>query len=99
MLARPFVFRGFFAWSSSHQRAMMKLAPPLRSISVARVSPMDFHLTPQQRYRLRRVRDRADDADTFRRTLALLQLDQGLSVATVAAELGVTRQSVYNWLD
>src|SRR3954447_24845971 len=60
---------------------------------------MDFHLTPQQRYRLRRVRDRADDADTFRRTLALLQLDQGLSVATVAAELGATRQSVYNWLD
>src|SRR3954451_15426324 len=60
---------------------------------------MDFHLTPQQRYRLRRVRDRTDDADILRRTLALLQLDQGLSVATIAAELGVTRQSVYNWLD
>jgi transposase len=28
-----------------------------------------------------------------------LQLDQGLPVATVASELGVTRQSVYNWLD
>jgi transposase len=60
---------------------------------------MDFHLTPQQRYRLRRVRDRTDDADILRRTLALLQLDQGHSVATIAAELGVTRQSVYNWLD
>lgn len=60
---------------------------------------MDFHLTPQQRYRLRRTRDATHDADLFRRTLALLQLDQGLPVATVASELGVTRQSVYNWLD
>src|SRR3954447_6414706 len=60
---------------------------------------MDFHLTPQQRYRLRRVSDRTDDAIILRRTLTLLQLDQGLSVATIAAELGVTRQSVYNWLD
>jgi transposase len=60
---------------------------------------MDFHLTPQQRYRLRRTRDITHDADIFRRTLALLQLDQGLSVATVATELGITRQSVYNWLD
>jgi transposase len=60
---------------------------------------MDFHLTPQQRYRLRWARDRTHDAGFFRRTLALLQLDQGISVATVAAELGVTRQSVYHWLD
>jgi len=60
---------------------------------------MDFHLTPQQRYRLRRTRDATPDADLFRRTFALLQLDQGLPVATVASELGVTRQSVYNWLD
>jgi transposase len=60
---------------------------------------MDFHLTPQQRYRLRQARDRAHEADTFRRTLALLQLDQGRSVATVAADLGVTPQSVYNWLN
>jgi transposase len=60
---------------------------------------MNFHLTPQQRFRLRRTRDTTDDADILRRTLALLQLDQGLSVATVATELGVSRQSVYNWLD
>jgi transposase len=60
---------------------------------------MDFHLTPQQRYRLRRARGITHDPDNFRRTLAILQLDQGLSVATIAAELGVTRQSVYNGLD
>jgi transposase len=59
---------------------------------------MDFHLTAQQRFRLRRTRDTTDDADILRRNLALLQLDQGRSVATIATELGVTRQSVYNWL-
>jgi transposase len=60
---------------------------------------MDFHLTPQQRFRLRQTRDTTDQADILRRTLALLQLDQGLSVEAIATELGVTRQSVYNWLD
>lgn len=60
---------------------------------------MEFHLTPKQRFRLRGIRDATDDADILRRTLALLQLDQGLSVAAVAAQLGVTRQSIYNWLD
>jgi transposase len=60
---------------------------------------MDFHLTPQQRFRLRRTRDTTHDVGILRRALALLQLDQGHSVAVVAAELGVTRQSVYNWLD
>jgi transposase len=60
---------------------------------------MDFHLTPKQRFLLRRLRDSTPDADILRRTLALLQLDRGLSVAAIAAELGVSRQSIYNWLD
>ncbi len=51
------------------------------------------------RYRMRRARGTTRDAYVFRRTLALSQLDQGRSVATVAAELGVGRQSVYNWTD
>ena len=58
-----------------------------------------LHLTPQQRFRLRRLRDTTHDAALLRRCLALLQLDRGHSVADAAAELGVTRQSVYNWLD
>ncbi len=58
-----------------------------------------LHLTPQQRFRLRRLREATRDAALLRRTLALLQLDQGHAVAEVAAELGVARQSVYNWLD
>jgi transposase len=60
---------------------------------------MEFHLTPQQRYRLRRARDTTHDVGILRRALALLQLDRSHSVAAVAAELGVSRQSVYNWLD
>jgi transposase len=60
---------------------------------------MEFHLTAKQRFRLRQTRDATDDADILRRSLALLQLDQGISVAAVAAQLGVTRQSIYNWLD
>jgi transposase len=58
-----------------------------------------LHLTPPQRFRLRRLRDSTHDAALLRRCLALLQLDQGHAVAEVAAELGITRQSVYNWLD
>jgi transposase len=57
-----------------------------------------LHLTPQQRFRLRRLRDSTRDAGLLRRSLALLQLDQGHSVADVARELGATRQSVSNWL-
>jgi len=58
-----------------------------------------FHLTPQQRFRLRQLRDTTHDAALLRRCLALLQLDQGRSIAQTATELGVARQSVYNWLD
>jgi transposase len=60
---------------------------------------MNFRLTTRQRYRLRRTRDTTHDADVLRRSLALLLLDQGASVATIAIELGVSRQSIYNWLD
>jgi hypothetical protein len=55
-----------------------------------------LHLTPQQRFRLRQLRDTTPDAGLFRRTLALLQIDQGHPVADVAGELGITRQSIYN---
>src|SRR5262249_36631516 len=36
-------------------------------------------------------------ASYYRRLLALLDLDRGRAAAEVAASLGVTRQSVYNW--
>jgi len=54
-------------------------------------------LTPWQRRRLRAELRRTDDAGYYRRLLALLELDRGRTVAEVAASLGVTRQSLYNW--
>src|SRR5262245_59140768 len=56
-----------------------------------------YELKPWQRRRLRRQLKEADDARTYRRTLAVLELDRGRSAADIAAMLGVTRQSVHNW--
>jgi transposase len=50
-----------------------------------------------QRYELRRQLKETVDVRLYRRTLAVLELDRGRSVAEVADMLGVTRQSVYNW--
>ena len=60
---------------------------------------MVLHPTPEQRFRLHETRDATDDADILRRALAILELDQGVPVAAVADQLGVTRQTIYNWLD
>src|SRR3954452_25513042 len=77
----------------------MEWSTPLPLTSSAWRRTMDLHLTAKQRFRLRETRDSTDDADILRRTLAILQLDQGASVAAVAAQLGATRQTIYNWLD
>ena len=50
-----------------------------------------------QRRRLRQQLKGASDARTYRRTLAVLELDRGRSAADIAAMLGVTRQTVHNW--
>ena len=50
-----------------------------------------------QRRRLRQQLKAASDARTYRRTLAVLELDCGRSAAAIAAMLGVTRQSVHHW--
>ncbi len=39
-----------------------------------------------------------DDARLCRRLLAILEYDRGMSVNDVAELLGVSRQSVYNWI-
>lgn len=54
-------------------------------------------LTYWQRRFLREQLANTPDAHTYRRTLALLELDRGRSVVEVADMLGVTRQSVHNW--
>src|SRR3954470_20733028 len=56
-----------------------------------------FKLKYWQRRRLRRQLKTARDARTYRRTLAVLELDRGRPAADIADMLGVTRQSVHNW--
>jgi transposase len=58
-----------------------------------------LHLTSWQRHRLRRQLSEAEDVRLFRRTLALLELDYGRPAADIARMLGVSRQTVYNWLE
>jgi transposase len=57
-----------------------------------------FKLKAWQRRRLLRQLDSTSDARTYRRTLAVLELDRGRSAADIADMLGVTRQSVHNWV-
>src|SRR5438270_8278328 len=56
-----------------------------------------LELTHWQRRRLHQQLRTTPDARTYRRTLAVLELDRGRSAADIAVMLGVTRQSVHNW--
>ncbi len=58
-----------------------------------------LNLTSWQRHRLRRQLLQTRDAFLYRRTLAVLEYDQGRPAADIARMLGVTRQSVYNWVE
>jgi len=62
------------------------------------MSHIPLTLTPGQRRQLRRYLKNPPDANFPGRALALLELDQGQTVAQVADLLGVSRQSVYNWV-
>ncbi len=56
-------------------------------------------LTRRNRFQLQQQVKHTRDAALYRRTLAILEIDQGKSPAVVAEELGVTRQSIYNWIE
>src|SRR4051794_32463692 len=58
-----------------------------------------LYLTAWQRRRLRRQLTETLDARVLRRTLAVLEFDGGRPAADLARMLGVTRQSVYNWVE
>jgi transposase len=58
-----------------------------------------LNLTTWQRRRLRRQLAEAPDARLFRKTLAVLEFDYGRSAADIARMLGVTRQTVYDWIE
>lgn len=57
-----------------------------------------FRLTEEQRRQLRAQLGSTDDVDVYRRTLTLLEVDEGRSPAEVSRALGVSCSSVYNWL-
>lgn len=57
-----------------------------------------FRLKSVHRRRLRGLLHETSDLNTYRRCLALLEVDAGRPVADVARSLGVTRQSVHNWI-
>jgi transposase len=57
-----------------------------------------LNLTAWQRHRLRRQLKETLDAHLWRRTVAVLEYGQGRTAADIAHMLGVTRQSVYNWV-
>ncbi len=55
-------------------------------------------LTWWQRHRLMERLKQTQEAHVFCRTLAVLEVGRGQSIAQVADALGVTRQSIYNWI-
>jgi transposase len=57
-----------------------------------------WHWTPAQRRALEQELQQTHDLGVFRRTMALLEADQGRSIAEIARLLRVTRPSVYHWL-
>jgi transposase len=58
----------------------------------------DWHLTPAQRGALEKRLAQTRDAGLFRRLLALLQVDQGQSIAQTARLVRVNRRSVHRWM-
>ncbi len=54
-----------------------------------------LNLSSWQRRQLAETRD----THVFRRTLAVLEFDYGRSAADIARMLGVTRQSVHDWIE
>ena len=58
----------------------------------------EIRLTVAQQEALRACLGAPPSTGFYRRALALLALDEGQPVAAVAELLGVTRQSIYNWM-
>lgn len=59
----------------------------------------ELRLAAGQRRRLEAQLHETTDARVYRRTLAVLEVSRGTPVAEVARALGVTRQSIHNWID
>lgn len=55
-------------------------------------------LKVSERRQLRTMLQQTSDVRLYRRLLAVLECDRGTPIGTVAESLGVSRQSVYNWI-
>lgn len=62
------------------------------------MSTRRFSLTAEQERRLQMELRESGNVQAYRRAAALLAAHQGRAVREVAALLGVTRQTIYNWL-
>lgn len=62
------------------------------------IAMSEHKLTRWQRLRLQRQLKQTQDARIYRRTLAVREYDRGEPIAQIAQRLGVTRQSVHNWI-
>ena len=62
------------------------------------MSPIPLQLTAAQRRQLQRQLRHPGDVRPYRRAVALLEVARGQPVAAVADLLGVSRQSVYHWV-
>jgi transposase len=58
----------------------------------------EFRLRLADRHRIESELKQLSDAASFRRRIALLELDRGRNVTEVAQILHVTRQAIYNWI-
>lgn len=58
----------------------------------------DIKLSTEQQACLQTVLKSSSNVHVYRRAAALLAMHEGRSVTEVATFLGVTRQSIYNWL-
>jgi len=56
-------------------------------------------LSERQAEKLRAEMTRGKSSHVYRRAAALLAAHQGFSVSNIASLLGVTRQTVYNWIE
>lgn len=56
-------------------------------------------LNARERHRLQVELSHADEAAICRRILAILEVDAGQPISAVAELLGVSRQSIYNWME
>jgi transposase len=63
------------------------------------VAEIPLQLTAAQRRQLGRQLRHPGGARPYRRALAILEVSRGRPIAAVATLLGVTRQTVYNWVD